>query len=285
MPSVTMLLTVAAVLVGGYGVLVAGMSLMQRSLLYLPASDLGTTPREAGVPEMRGVVFTTEDGLNLTAWHRPPTTRDVTLVYFHGNGGHIGYRGPRVRPFLDAGYGVLLVGYRGYGGNPGRPTEDGLYADGRAALAFLNSRGFPAGRLVLYGESLGGGVAVRMAAEQARADTPVAAVVLEAPMSSVTDVAAHHYPFLPVRWLLKDRFETVPLVAEIAAPLFVAHGTADRVVPIRFGRKIFEAAREPREAFWVEGGGHENLSALGLHDRVLDFLDRHGTNEETRPGV
>ncbi|TVR98866.1 MAG: alpha/beta hydrolase [Rhodospirillales bacterium] len=284
MPSTATLLTVAAMIIGGYGVLVAGMYLAQRSLLYLPSGQ-PMTPREAGVPEMRGVLLTTADGLSLTAWHRPPVGDGVTLVYFHGNGGHIGYRGHRVRPFLDAGFGVLLVSYRGYGGNPGRPTEDGLYADGRAALAFLEARGFPPGRLVLFGESLGGGVAVRLAWEQARAGSPVAAVVLEAPLSSVADVGAYHYPILPVRLLLKDRFDIVPLVGEIAAPLFVAHGEADLVVPIRFGRKVFDAASEPKEAFWVDGGGHENLPAFGLHARVLRFLDRHLAAGAPRTGV
>jgi fermentation-respiration switch protein FrsA (DUF1100 family) len=127
---------------------------------------------------------------------------------------------------------------------------------------------------VLYGESLGGGVAVSIAAERAAAGRPVAALVLEAPLSSVTDVAAHHYPWAPVRCLLKDRFESVARIARVHAPLLIVHGDADGIVPIRYGRALFEAAREPKEATWIPGGGHEDLMRFGLSRIVFDFLDR-----------
>ena len=166
----------------------------------------------------------------------------ATILYLHGNGGHIGYRGDRVRPFIDAGFGVLLVEYRGYGGNPGRPSEQGLMSDARAALVFLNTAGALPAATVLYGESLGSTVAGAIAAEQAAAGQPVAALVLEAPLSSVSDVAAHHYPWMPVRWLLKDRFQAVARIAGVGAPVLIIHGEADEIVPIRHGRALFEAA-------------------------------------------
>jgi hypothetical protein len=118
-------------------------------------------------------------------------------------------------------------------------------------------------------------VAVRVAAEQAQAGRRVAAVVLEAPLSSVADVGQHHYPFVPVRWLITDRFEAHSRVADVRAPVFVAHGDADRIVPIRYGRKLFDAASQPKEAWWVAGGGHEDLPEHGLPAAVIGFLDRH----------
>lgn len=256
-----------------YLVLVGGLWTLQRSLLFLPDRSLPSRA-EAGVPEMREVRLRTSDGLELLSWYAPAAAGRGTIVYLHGNGGHIGYRGRRVRPFLEAGWGLLLVGWRGYGGNAGSPSEAGLLRDGRAALAFLAEQGIAPQRVVLYGESLGSAVAVALAAEQARAGAPVAALVLESPMSSVADVAAHHYPWVPVRPLLKDRFEAQAQVAEVAAPLLVVHGDADRVVPIRYGRALYEAAREPKQAVWIRGGGHENLAEFGLQRLVLDFLDR-----------
>jgi fermentation-respiration switch protein FrsA (DUF1100 family) len=257
----------------GYLVLITGLYVVQRQLLYLPDGSMPSRIA-SGVPEMSEIRLHTEDGLDLLAWHRPAAQGRATILYLHGNGGHIGYRGDHVRPFLDNGFGVLLVEYRGYGGNPGRPSEDGLMSDARAAFAFLDTAGVSPGETVLYGESLGGGVAVSIAAEQAAAGRPVAALVLEAPLSSVTDVAAYHYPWAPVRWLLKDRFESVARIAEVHAPLLIVHGDADGIVPIRYGRALFEAAREPKEATWIPGGGHEDLMRFGLSRIVFDFLDR-----------
>ena len=166
----------------------------------------------------------------------------------------------------------MLASYRGYGGNPGTPSEAGLAADARAAVGWLADRGVEPDCLVLYGESLGSGVAVRLASQ-----TPVAAVLLESPFSSVADVAQALYPIFPVRALLHDRFDSVARIADIGAPLLVMHGEADRTVPVRFGRRLFDAAAEPKEAWWVAGGGHVDLHRHGASQVVLDFLARHVT--------
>jgi len=267
------MLTLFGLVVCGYLMLVTGLYLGQRQLLYLP--DRSIPNRTAsGVAEMSEVRLHTDDGLDLLAWYRPAAPGRATIVYLHGNGGHIGYRGERARPFIDAGFGVLLVEYRGYGGNPGRPSEQGLMADARAALAFLDTAGAWAAATVLYGESLGSTVAVAIAAERAAIGQPVAALVLEAPLSSVSDVAAHHYPWVPVRRLLKDRFEAIGQIAQVGTPVLTIHGEADDIVPTRYGRALFEAAREPKEAAWIRGGGHEDLAEFGLHPIVFDFLAR-----------
>lgn len=253
--------------------------LFQRSILFVPnvqRPDL-TEAELAGVIEQ--VRTRTEDGLDLLAWYRPPSGNPApVLVHFHGNAGHIGHRGERVRPYIDAGLGVMLVEYRGYGGNDGRPSEQGLYADARAALQFLREQGIGPERMIVYGESLGTAVAVQMAV-----DHGCAALVLEAPFTSIGAVAQSRYWMFPVRQLVLDRFDSLAKIARLRAPLFVMHGERDRVVPIRFGRALFEAAPEPKEARWFPDGTHVNFDDLGGPASVLQFLRRQGVLPPAKP--
>jgi len=255
--------------VAAYGAVLGTLFAFQRNLLYFPAADVGA-PADHDVPEMAVVRYVTADGLTLTGWYRPAADGRPTLVYFHGNGGHFGERAFKVRPFLDAGYGVLLAEYRGYGGNPGRPSERGLYADARAALGWLAGQGVPAGRVVLYGESLGSGVAVQMATEH-----PVAGLVLEAAFVSITAIGARRYPFVPVHLLLRDRFDNLAKIGRVRAPVLVVHGERDETVPARHGRRL-AAAAERSEAHYVPAGGHADLYDFGVSDRILGFLDGLG---------
>ncbi|MBT3359940.1 MAG: alpha/beta hydrolase [Rhodospirillales bacterium] len=255
-----------------YAAIIGAMFLFQSSLLYHPAALL-PSPAESGVAEMQLVSLRTEDGLNLKSWYAPPPKGRPVIVYFCGNAGHIGNRGFKARVLLDASFGVLLVSYRGYGGNPGEPTEEGLYADGRAAMAFLESQDVGPERVVLYGESLGTGVAVHLAYEQAR-KLAVVAVVLETPYTSITDVAAAHYPFAPVRLLLKDKFDAISKIAKISSPLLVFHARDDRVIPVRFAQALFGAASQPKKAEWYDLGGHEGLFDGGAGKLVVHFINR-----------
>ena len=255
-----------------YVLLVGAVYVFQRNLMYLP--DRGVPDlQEAGVSDMRAVALSTSDGLTLLAWYKEAAPGQPTLVYFSGNAGHIGHRGSKARHYLDAGMGVLLVGYRGFGGNPGSPSEEGLYADGGAALDFLAAAGVTPAQTVLYGESLGTGVAVHLAAERA-AVAPFGAVVLEAPYASMAAVAAKHYPFLPVRWLVKDRFESVAKIARVRAPVFIFHGEKDNTIPIRTGRDLFAAAVEPKESLWIAGARHNDLYDFEAPAAVIAFLRR-----------
>ena len=268
-----------AIVLGGYTALVGGLYLVQRELIYHPTRSL-LSPEQSGVPEMKVVRLTTEDGITLTSWYRPAQGSLPTIIYFQGNGGNIAGRGAKVRPYLDAGFGVLLAGYRGYGENPGRPSEQGLYADGRAHLDFLKNQKIPSKQWVMYGESLGAGIAVQMAFERAKdapgqTDGAIATVVLEAPFTSLGDAAQSHYPFVPARYLVKDRFDSITKIDKIKAALLIVNGDRDGVIPSGQGRRLFNAAKEPKVGHWIAGAGHNNLYDFGVSRLVVDFIDRY----------
>jgi fermentation-respiration switch protein FrsA (DUF1100 family) len=253
----------------GYAGIVAVLYLGQRRLLYHPDR---TRPVLGAFAELgvREITLLTEDGIALASWYLPPRGGRPVILYCHGNGGHIGYRCQRLARFAREGYGVLLLEYRGYGGNPGRPSEPGLCSDAAAALDFLLREEVPAERIVLYGESLGTGVAVRLAACCA-----VGALILEAPFTSIAAAAQCHYPFVPCRWLVRDRFASLSLIARVQVPKLILHGERDRIVPIRFGRTLYEMASDPKEGWFVPQAGHGDLVAFGALDAVVAFLRRH----------
>ena len=255
--------------VAGYLAVAGLMFFGQRSILYHP-NGLVPRPVDFGVPEMTAHRLETADGFRPLAWWIPGReTTSPVIVWFHGNGGHIGQRAGRARFFIDAGYGVLLAGYRYNARAGGDPSEEGLIADGRAAVEFVRSQGVRTDRIVLYGESLGTGVATAMAAEYR-----VAGLVLDMPYSSITDMARKRYWFLPVRLLLLDTFDSVSRMAKVRSPVLVIHGESDSVIPVEFGRKLFAAAPEPKEGHFIAGGTHGNLYRLGAGKLVLDFLQR-----------
>jgi uncharacterized protein len=251
-----------------YLAVLAYLYVFQRQLLYFPdrsRPQLGLLA-DHGVRE---VWLTTADGLSLLSWYLPPREGGKVILYFHGNGGNIGYRTDRLQRFGHEGYGVLLVGYRGYGGNPGSPSEAGLYADAQAALDFLEREGIGAGRVVLYGESLGSGVAVQMAAQR-----PVAGLVLESPYTSIAALAQYHYPFIPASLLIWDRFDALSRIGEVEAPLLVLEGGRDAIVPARFSQALFDAAPEPKESWVAPEAGHVNLDRFGGLDAAVSFIER-----------
>ena len=242
---------------------------VQRRIVFKP----DTTPADLAAVglagQMREVAITTTDGLTLTSWWAPPVRPDRrVIVYFHGNAGHRGGRADRIRDYLAAGYGVLLVGYRGYGGNPGRPTEAGLYADARANLAFLAHQNVRPAEIVLFGESLGTAVAIQMATE-----TPVLALVLEAPIASITLSARARYPLFTFDFLVRDKFNSVKKIGKVTVPLLLVHGEQDRTTAVRFGRMVYNAANAPKHAHFIAEAGHNDLMEHGLAKAVTEFLD------------
>ena len=259
---------ILVVVVVGYLGLAGLLYAVQRSFMYSPDA-VRPTPAAYGVGEMMAVGLTTADGLDLLAWWRPPADAAAPIViYFHGNAGHLGFRADKVRPFLARGWGVLLLGWRGYSGNPGKPTEQGLYADARAALAFVGMAGHSPDKFVLYGESLGAAVAVQMAME-----TMPAAVVLEAPFASAADVGQRMFPIVPVRLLLRDRFDTMSKIGRMAAPLLIVHGERDATIPVSHGRRLFAEAAEPKQVQFVAEAGHNDLHEHGMAEMVISFVE------------
>ncbi len=259
------------VAVAAYGSVIGAAFAAQRHFIYFPDGTRPEPDRRV-LPHVTPVMLETADGLALLAWHQAPRRAGApTLVYFHGNAGHLGVRATKLAPYLEAGYGGLLTSWRGFSGNPGKPSERGLYDDGRAALAFLARAGVSPDRVILYGESLGTGVAVQLATE-----TKPAAVVLEAPYTSVPDIAAWRVPIAPVRPLVIDRYDSLAKIASVRAPLLVVHGELDSTIPARFGKRLFDAANDPKQGVFIKGAGHLDLYEHGMAGIVLDFLRRHG---------
>jgi fermentation-respiration switch protein FrsA (DUF1100 family) len=244
----------------------------QHKLIYFPSHDVGIT--SAISPDTEDVVFTTDDGLTLSAWWVPATEspNGSTIVVFHGNGGNRTDRAPLARALTGRGYGVLLIDYRGYGGNPGSPSETGLLLDARAAVSYLGSRpDVDPDKLVYFGESLGAAVAIAVAQEH-----PPASLVLRSPFTSLPDVASVHYPYLPTGLLLRDRYPSIETITTLDIPVLVIAGSHDTIVPVAQSREVFDAAPRPKRFVTIEGADH-NDPALShgpeLIDEVTSFID------------
>jgi fermentation-respiration switch protein FrsA (DUF1100 family) len=267
-----------AVLAAAWLALVLYAWLMQRSLIYLPervAPDPTLIP--AGAEEVQ---FATDDGLTLTGWFlpadRPSDSPGPAVIVFNGNAGHRGYRTPLAEALAAQGLHVLLFDYRGYGGNPGSPTEDGLRRDARAATMLLAARReVDPDRIVYFGESLGAGVAVALAVER-----QPAGLVLRSPFTSLASMGRRHYPYLPM-WdpLLWDRFAAVDQIGQVEAPILVVAGAEDVIVPPDESRALFDAARNPKRWVQIERAGHNDAALLDGQEMlraIADFLRESG---------
>jgi hypothetical protein len=258
-----------------YFAIVAVMYFAQRSLLYFPET-LRTAPAQARLPEAEEVVLDTADGERVIVWHIAPRGDQPVVLYFHGNGGALRYRVDRFRALTQDGTGLVALSYRGYAGSSGRPSEDGLIADARAAYAFAAQR-YPAAQLVVWGESLGTGVAVAIAAEKSAdksAEKKVARLVLEAPFASAVSVAASVYPFVPVRFLMKDQFRSDLRIRNVTVPVLIVHGDRDTVIPIESGERLYSLAQDPKRFLRVAGAGHEDLGMRAIEAMKAFVADR-----------
>lgn len=255
---------------GGAWLALAGtMYLRQRNFIYFPDHSR-PQPHDHDLPQMESIRIRVDNAIEIVAWwHAPADDTHPVLVYFHGNAGHLGERAFKIRQMVAAGYGVLLTTYRYNAGAGGQGSEQALLADARIALDFVNRHGIDDNRIVLYGESLGSGVAVAMAGER-----DVAGLILETPYSSIAEVAHSHYWFIMAKWLVHDRFNSVARIGKVRAPILLFHGDADTTIPIRFAEKLFNAAPEPKEACYFPGGQHTDLYDHGAGDLVMDFMKR-----------
>ena len=240
----------------------------QRRLMYFP-DRARTLPVQAGLVGVEERVLNTPDGARIIAWYGKARPGAPTILYFHGNAGSLAARAPRIERFMAQGWGVYMMTYRGYGGGTGSPTETANVADARLAYGALLLEGVEPASIILYGESLGSCIAVRIATER-----PVGGVVLDAPYTSIVDVAALAYPFLPVRLLLADRYETTKYIAQMRAPLLILHGERDAVIPVAMGRELFRLANEPKRLATFAAGGHSDL-----------YLDDNGALEAMKDWI
>lgn len=269
-----------AILVAAAALGVGFLAVTQRQFLYFPQ------PRE--VPPIASVFangedvrFRTDDGLTLAGWFVPAATagRAPAVLVLNGNAGNRFHRAPFAHALSRAGFAVLLFDYRGYGGNPGAPTEQGLRADARAAARYLAARDdVDARRIAYFGESLGAAVAIGLATEA----TP-AALVLRSPFTSLVDMRKLHYPLLPFDFLLLDRYPAIDQIARVTAPVLVIAGERDEVVPPENSRRLFEAANEPKRFVLIPAAHHNDpalLSGPRLVEEVVRFL---GAGDEGRP--
>jgi fermentation-respiration switch protein FrsA (DUF1100 family) len=254
----------------------------QERLIFRPdARLLGDVPPTLAAHRFRPERLTTSDGLKLSFWAAEPLPGQATLILFHGNAGNAADRCALLTPFAAVGYGVVMAEYRGYAGNPGRPSEAGFLRDGRAYLDWVAATWHDTAPIVC-GESIGSGVAVRMASER-----PVSAVVLDAPYTSVADLAAAMYRWLPVRMILRHPFDNLSRLPSIRAPLLVVHGDGDDLIPPEHGRRLVAAAGGPAEFVLLPGVGHPALHmdpAGHGAEAVRRFLMRLASAPDTRTG-
>ncbi len=243
-----------AILAGFYLLCLIVLFVSQRSLLYYP-SHSWVPLKEAQVNlAFQEISAQTADGIDLKAWYAPATTKPFTFVFFHGNGDSLFSASAVANPYIHAGYGFLVAEYRGFSGLPGKPTEAGLYADARAYLYALKARGVPGEYIILFGHSLGTGIATQMADE-----FHVGGLVLLAPFLSVGEMAQHDYPIFPAKLIVLDRFENDIKVGRIHAPLLILNGTDDQVIPPSQGKQLYALAHEPRQFISLPGHGHNDL--------------------------
>ena len=242
----------------------------QRRLIYFPDQY---TPhlQDYHATDMTIETLQTKDHLDLMSWYKPATHNLPTLLFLHGNAGHIGYRMPLVRQFLKAGFGVFLLEYRGYGGNKGSPTEQGLYEDGQTALTFLYQKGINPQKIILYGESLGTGIATKLAAEN-----PIGCVILQSPFTSLVNLSRFHYPWIIIKpW---DQFNSLERMKHIHAPLLILHGKLDQIVPFTEGLALFNEANTPKEMIEFDQQNHNDLwDAHDFYEKVIHFLQKYCT--------
>ena len=257
-----LLIVVSIGYVGG----LAALFLAQRSFLFPIPQALRTVPAAAGFPQAEEHLLSTADGEKVIVWHVPARPGHPVVLYFHGNGDFLAGFFGRFRGLIADGTGIVALSYRGYAGSTGQPSEQGLLRDAAAAYAFTTARYSP-DKIVAWGFSLGTGVAVALAAEQ-----PVGKLILEAPYSSIADVAASAFPIFPVRLVIRDSFHSDQRIGRVNAPLLIMHGAKDPTIPIAFGERLFALAREPKQFVRFPEGGHNDLDSFGATVRARQFI-------------
>jgi fermentation-respiration switch protein FrsA (DUF1100 family) len=265
----SILIKIALATVVVYGCLVLAAWLGQRRLMYFPDASR-VPPAAAGLMDVEEHMLDVADDVRLVTWQAAPEPGRPTVLYFHGNAGGLANRAGRFARYRALGYGLFAVSYRGYGGSGGHPSESVNISDAVLAYEALRQRGIKPDDIVVYGESLGSGVAVALAAQR-----KVGTIVLDAPYTSILDIAAGQYPYLPVRTLLTDRYESDKLIRQVTAPVLILHGARDIIIPVEMGRSLHALANEPKRLVVFPLGGHVNLDDHGAVQEVQSWVDEN----------
>ena len=243
---------------------------MEEKIIFQPDARIHQTPGSVGLA-FDDVYFATDDGVRLNGWFVPRVRATSTFLWFHGNAGNISHRVENIKLLHgQVNVNIFIFDYRGYGRSEGAASEEGTYRDGVAAIALLRrSYGVDPGRLIIFGRSLGAAVAAEMATR-----VQSLAVILETPFTSVRDVARDKLPFLPIGPLLKTRYDVVEKIRKLSSPLLVLHGDRDEVVPFSHGKRVFDAAPQPKWFYTIAGAGHNDTYRVG-GDSYFAALRQH----------
>ena len=251
-----MMWNVLGVLAAAYGGLALGLFIIQSHLVFYPETEreVAATPALAGL-QYEDIHLKTVDGIGLHGWYIPAAQPRGTVLFLHGNAGNISHRLDSIEMFHRLGYSTLIFDYRGYGNSGGTPTEQGTYRDAEAAWRYLTEqRHIPSCRIVLFGESLGGAVAAWLAARE-----KPAALVIASGFTSVPDLGQQLYPYLPVRWLARIRYDTREYLRAVTAPVLIAHSPEDDIIPFEHGRALSAAANPPKQFLELAGGHNDGF--------------------------
>ena len=250
--------SIVRIVVFAYVGLLVLLFLFQSKLVYFPTRVIEQTPRDFGMA-FEDVTLETEDGVKIHGWYVPADDAKGTVLFFHGNGGNISHRLPTLQTFREMSLNTLIIDYRGYGRSEGSPGEEGTYCDAEAAWTWLTkTKNVPPGKLVIFGRSLGGAVASHLAVQH-----PPAALVLESSFTSVPDMGARLYWYLPIRLLSRFQYNTRKNVAAVRCPVLIIHSPNDEIVPFENGKRLLEAANEPRQFLEITGGHNDGFLESG----------------------
>jgi uncharacterized protein len=263
-----MLKTLLLIACGVYALIGAAMYFGQRKLMYHPDST-HTEPSAEGLNNVAEHVLAAPDGEKVIAWYGKAQPGQPTILYFHGNAGSLASRSERIRKYLARGRGMFMMTYRGFAGSSGAPSEAANVADAKRAYDALLKEGVAPDDIIIYGESIGSGVAVQVAAEK-----KAAGLILDAPYTAMVDLASGQYPWLPVRLLLKDRYESRSYIASIKCPLLIIHGEKDSIIPVAMGRAMFALAAEPKEIVTFPEAGHADHYMFGSYEAINAWIDK-----------
>ena len=261
-------LTLSSLIIA-YIVLIIFIYFYQRNLLYHPSENNYQNDKiQFNYDE---IFITVDEEIQLKSWIiKKDFKKFKTLVIFHGNAGHLSNRIYKLNELYKLDINILLISWRGFSGNKGSPTENNLYKDAKAAIKWLNEEGVSNNQIILYGESLGSGVAVEVGKEN-----NFNSIILESPFTSIENSAKIYYPYLPVRLILKDRYDSISKIKMINIPILVMHGEKDDVVPFSMGKELFEKANSPKQSYFTPDDDHMMEFNFSLLKNIKDFIEKY----------